>query len=71
MATISATLPYPTPVSIKIFDITGRELYDEHQEHAFTSFNRQLDLSNLPQGTYIVQVAIDDNVKVLKWVVGK
>lgn len=63
---IAATLQYEEFITIKLLDLTGRELYSENIGNVNGSFIRQLDLSNFSSGTYLLQFIHNGQCEVKK-----
>jgi hypothetical protein len=53
---IQVTTSWLESLSIKLFDLPGREAYSSDLGEMNGTFTRQLDLGNLPSGTYLLQV---------------
>ena len=49
------------PLSIKVFDILGREVFSCQEGMVNGAFNKKIDLTNLASGMYTVKV-IHDNI---------
>ena len=50
----------PVLITIDVYDIT-RKLISQYTENAYESFRKQLDLGNLPAGTYLIRIIIKEN----------
>jgi hypothetical protein len=55
-------------VTIEIIDITGRVVYSEKDQSSGV-LNKQIDISNLANGTYVVKVETDNTVSTTKVVI--
>lgn len=53
---VKAILPSSGLVQITIFDLTGRKCFGSQAEFSNTSFEKELDLSDLPNGAYFLQI---------------
>ena len=54
--TIEITTSQQQSLSIKLFDVLGREVYSSIEGEVSGVFNKKLDLSHLPSGTYFLKV---------------
>ncbi len=50
------------PVSISIADVNGKVVYQEKNDNATGSYNRDIDLKGLPLGNYVISVRQGDKV---------
>ena len=57
---VNMNSPYKGAASIKVFSLQGALLYQERFQKTTVIFTRQVNLGNLPQGTYLIQVAEGD-----------
>lgn len=65
---VDINLEEPTLANITLADINGRVIQIDEVENAFKQ-SRQYDVSNLPNGTYIVRIATKFGTKTKKFVV--
>ncbi len=69
--TISATFAKQQPVSIKVFDLIGKEVYVLNEGMVSGTFIKQLDLNKLSPGTYFIKVIHNGETEVRKVVLKK
>ncbi len=55
-------------VEINITDLTGRVIYDKVYESSGKHFSREIDLSDIPQGIYMVGIIVDKSKAMTKLV---
>ncbi|MBK6485144.1 MAG: T9SS type A sorting domain-containing protein [Chitinophagaceae bacterium] len=66
MITITATFGQEETLTIRIIDLTGRELFSEIIGNVTGTFSKQLDLGNYSSGTYFMQLIHDGQKEVHK-----
>lgn len=57
------------PVSVKIFDLQGKEVYNETISKFSGNYSKNIDISENGKGTYILQILQDDKAKTSKVVI--
>ena len=60
--TLEMDLQKNTSLSIKLYQITGQQIFAEEVRHITGAFSRQIDLNNYAKGLYYVQVVTDEGV---------
>ncbi|HYV95202.1 MAG TPA: T9SS type A sorting domain-containing protein [Chitinophagales bacterium] len=61
--------PEPSMITMKVFDLSGKELYSENLGTVTGIFSKQLDSQGFSSGTYLLQVSHDGRNDVKKFVV--
>jgi len=56
---LSLTGDWQGPVQVRLFDLTQRQLLTKQSQKYHTQWNEQLDVRNLPAGTYLLSVEVD------------
>ena len=67
--TVSVTLAEPAPVTVSIFDVSGRVLYTSDTEAADAgAYSMDVNVSAFPAGNYLVELHAGDKVYVGKFI---
>lgn len=64
--TIAATFQQEESITIKLFDVMGREVYAENIGNVAGTLIKQLDLNNLLPSSYFIQVIHNGQVEIRK-----
>lgn len=67
--TVDLQLNHPRPVTLAITDITGRVFVLPQTQAAATAYTRQLDVSHLDAGVYLLTLTAGDETAVVRFVV--
>ncbi len=70
-STIELIIEGEQSISISVVDLLGREVYSSNEGIVSGTFTKQLDLSNLPSGTYFLKVIHEGVSEVRKMVIEK
>lgn len=60
-----------SPVSVKILDTDGKEIFKEIYKSGIKDFDKQIQLKNIKPDTYFVRIAQDGKMKIEKIIVSK
>ncbi len=64
--TLSFDAPAELPTSVRISDLSGREIYREDLVRIEGNYTKELDISNNTEGIYLLQIVQGDKILVKK-----